>query len=436
MKIETYGWGRYPRTLAEISAPSTPSESQHTIAKESFSSVPRGMGRSYGDSALSEHIISTRLMDRFIAFDRKTGEICCDAGVTLAEILKIIVPHGWFLPVTPGTSFVTLGGAIASDVHGKNHHSEGAFSQHINYIDILLGNGEMVRTSPDLEPELFRATCGGMGLTGLVLSACIRLKKIMTSQIDQTIIKAPNLSSVMKAFEANKQANYSVAWIDCLSTGKNLGRSLLMLGEHSSEGPLILPSLKIKSMPFDMPAGLLNSFTVSAFNTLYYHRITQNRQQRVVHYHPYFYPLDRLGNWNRLYGKTGFLQYQFVIPQSAGEQGMREIIGRIANSGKGSFLAVLKQFGPASDNYLSFPIEGYTLALDFKAEPAAFDLLDTLDKMVLSYGGRVYLTKDARMTEEVFKSGYPQWEKFEQVRMNYHAQGKFNSMQSKRLGLR
>jgi FAD/FMN-containing dehydrogenase len=251
----------------------------------------------------------------------------------------------------------------------------------------------------------------------------------------ETTIKAPDLDAVLAAFEENAAANYSVAWIDCLARGKYLGRSLLMLGEHAEEGPLTVHASKPLPVPFDMPARLLNHSTVQAFNTLYYWKAKQARHTRRIPFEPFFYPLDALADWNRLYGKPGFVQYQFVLPKAAGVAGLRKVLERIAASGRGSFLAVLKVFGNGNDNLLSFPSEGYTLALDFKAEPAVFQLLDELDHLVLDHGGRLYLSKDARMSEMTFKSGYPRWQEFEAVRAKYHAIGKFASQQSKRLGL-
>lgn len=432
--MELYGWGRYPRIQAGLTFPQTVAAVKAETNRID-QLIPRGLGRSYGDSSLSKNVLETRFLNRYIAFDEVSGLLTCDAGVSLAEILETFVPKGWFLPVTPGTRFVTVGGAIASDVHGKNHHLDGTLGQHVEEISLILGNGEQVTASPDINADLFHATCGGMGLTGIIVSASIRLKRIYSSQINETTIKAPNLDAVLNAFEENQTATYSVAWIDCLAKGKELGRSLLMLGEHAAQGDLTVPKAKAVSVPLDMPAILLNQSSIQAFNSLYYNRIRQPKQTRTIHYEPFFYPLDKLANWNRLYGKQGFTQYQFVLPKEAGLAGMRGILERIAASGHGSFLAVLKAFGLGNQNLLSFPMEGYTLALDFKAEPAVFALLDELDRLVLDHGGRLYLTKDARMSESTFKTSYPSWQRFEEIRGRYHAIGKFASRQSHRLGL-
>lgn len=433
--MELSGWGRYPRVQADVGFPQSLPDFYEAV-KRGHPLIARGLGRSYGDSSLANHVVETQFYSRFQEFDEASGLLTCDAGVSLAEILAVFVPKGWFLPVTPGTRFVTVGGAIASDVHGKNHHVDGTFGQHVTEIKMVLGNGEEVVASPTQNPDLFYATCGGMGLTGIITGATIQLKPIKSSQILETTIKTPDLEDVLSAFEENQESTYSVAWIDCLAKGKALGRSLLMLGEHAEEGDLLVPEPQALSVPFDMPKTLLNHGTIQAFNSLYYNRVREQQHTRTVHYEPFFFPLDKIAHWNRLYGKPGFTQYQFVLPKEAGVSGMRKILERIAISGRGSFLAVLKAFGKANNNILSFPMEGYTLALDFKAEPAVFELLNELDKLVLDFGGRLYLTKDARMSERTFKASYLNWQEFETIRGRYHAIGKFASRQSQRLGLK
>lgn len=429
--MHIHGWGRYPSIDAHISLPLDSRQCVDTISK-STNLISRGLGRSYGDSSLAMQVLDTHYLDHFLTFDISTGLLTCAAGVSLDTVLRTFVPRGWFLPVTPGTRFVTIGGAIASDVHGKNHHGAGSFSDHVTSMDLLLGNGEHITISPSEHAELFNATCGGMGLTGIILSATVRLKPIRSSSIVETTIKAPDLDTVLTAFTENANTTYSVAWIDCLARGKHLGRSLLMLGEHAEHGQLTVQEKKPLPVPIEMPACLLNSLSVKAFNTLYYGKALRTRRTRLIPFEPFFYPLDALSNWNRLYGKSGFVQYQFALPTVAG---LSKILERIATSGKASFLAVLKAFGKGNGRYLSFPIEGYTLALDFKAEPAAFHLLDELDKMVLDHGGRLNLCKDARMSAITFRTGYPAWEAFEEIRARYHAIGKFASLQSRRLGL-
>lgn len=442
MKIS--GWGRYPiidsQTLFPNQAGLVQSWLNTQTSNLSQQTIARGLGRSYGDSSLANTTIHSKHLNHFIEFDYETGELCCLAGVSFSEILQTFIPLGWFLPVTPGTQFVTVGGAIASDVHGKNHHLDGSFSDHLIELTLCLANGDIVNCSLSENRELFLATCGGMGLTGFILKASFKLIAINSAFINETIHKTENLTDTLALFEEHQQTTYSVAWIDCLATGSQLGRSLLMLGEHSqrrndeTELQAMIAEAKL-NMPLDLPGFTLNSYSVKAFNQLYYHKVRQQKMQRTVEYGPFFYPLDKIQNWNRMYGKNGFVQYQFVLPKKAGLEGLTKILTEIANSKRGSFLAVLKAFGQGNDNYLSFPEEGYTLALDFKMDSTLLTFLDRLDDIVLEYGGKLYLTKDARMSERVFKASYTQWEKFQDVRHQYGANTTFNSLQSSRLGL-
>jgi FAD/FMN-containing dehydrogenase len=431
MATGLHGWGRYPRAEAQLALPQSELDCKKVLAA-SAPLIAHGMGRSYGDSGLAHQVLSTRYLDHLVAFDAGTGLLTCSAGTTLDTILRLFVPRGWFLPVTPGTRFVTVGGAIASDVHGKNHHVDGTFGTHVRSLDLLLGNGERVTASPTVHADLFHATCGGMGLTGVILAATVQLRPIASSEIVQTTVKAPSLDAVLEALDGCT-ATYSVAWIDCLARNRQLGRSLLMLGEHAADGPLQAELPPPRPVPLDMPGALLNRFAATTFNALYYRK--RRREVARVPFERFFYPLDALAQWNRIYGKAGLLQYQCVLPKEASKDGLREIIGRIAGSGLGSYLAVLKLFGRANDNLLSFPREGYTLALDFKVEPGVFGLLDQLDRIVLHHGGRLYLAKDARMSAETFRASYPRWQEFEAVRARWHALGCFASLQSRRLGL-
>ena len=427
------GWGNYPKQEAQLLTPSS-NEAIQAVIEQERAFIARGMGRSYGDSSNAPKVLQTSYCDHFAEFDDKTGTLTAEAGITLREILKLIVPRGWFLSVTPGTSYVTLGGAIASDVHGKNHHIAGTFGQHVKSINMVLGTGEIVTASQVENVDLFHATCGGMGLTGVILSATIQLIPIRSSLINQKTFKADCIEAACEAFEDNSNSTYSVAWIDCLTKGKSLGRSVLMLGEHMESGGLKINIKDPISVPFNAPSALLNIVTMKTFNGAYWHKAKHNQTQTVPLI-PYFYPLDSIGNWNKLYGKSGFLQYQCVIPKSNGIANMRELLTVIAESGEVSFLAVLKQFGKANDNLLSFPTEGYTLALDFKVTASIITTLHRLEELVVGMGGKVYLTKDAVMQEATFKSTYQKWEEFETVREKYGAIGKFSSAQSKRLGL-
>jgi FAD/FMN-containing dehydrogenase len=428
------GWGRYPLIEADIQEPN--SVADLTVAVQSQQSlIARGLGRSYGDSSLSPVIVSTSRLNKFLAFDEETGLLTCESGVSFDQIARIFVPRGWFLPVTPGTQHITVGGAIASDVHGKNHHAVGSFTDFVCEIELLLGNGEKIVASHNAHQELFRATCGGMGLTGVILSASFFLKKVSSSKIIETVLKAATLDKVLDAFEDNWEAPYSVAWVDCMAAGSRLGRSILILGEHANDGWLEIAPAKRLRVPVNFSSPILNRFTMKFFNSFYYAKAPHRKRDREVSYERYFYPLDSLHNWNQLYGKQGLLQYQFVVPKEVGRVALKTIHSKIVKARLGSFLAVLKILGKGNGNYLSFPMEGYTMAVDFKATKATFDFLTELDELVAELGGRVYLTKDARMSEAIFKRTYPAWQTFETVRKTYHGMGKFYSVQSKRLGL-
>lgn len=427
-------WGGYPKVENSVFR-FNDNESLKAILSNHHLLIPYGNGRSYGDSALNRSIIHTRPHHYFISFNEQTGLLHVQSGVLLSEILESFVPGGWFLKITPGTKFITVGGAIASDVHGKNHHIEGCFSECVKQFDIMLADGQVVACSRETTPELFKASCGGMGLTGIILNAKIVLKPINSQNIEQTIIKTRNLNETFSAFEEYKNSPYSVAWIDCLAKGSNIGKSLLMTGDFSNDGQLNYSNKNKFSIPFNFPSFSLNKWTVRSFNWLYYNRIKHPISKQKVDINAFFYPLDAIGNWNRIYGKKGFTQYQFILPKESSYNGLKEILETIANSGKGSFLAVLKLFGKANDNYLSFPMEGYSLALDFKIEPGLFELLDQLDEIVIKYKGRLYLSKDARVSQAVFEQGYPDIETFRQFRKDHQMDKKFQSLQSQRLGL-
>ncbi|HEX8279471.1 MAG TPA: FAD-binding oxidoreductase, partial [Segetibacter sp.] len=404
--------------------------------------IVRGNGRCYGDSSLSDNIVSTLKYDKVISFDIANGLFECESGITLDQVLEIIVPKGWFLPVTPGTKFITVGGAIASDVHGKNHHVDGSFSNHVAEMEILLADGTVKICSPLQNEDLFSATCGGMGLTGVITRAKFDLKKIETSFIKQKQIRADNLEELLQLFQKYSHYTYTVAWIDCLKKGKNFGRSILILGEHAlinnlsqdkRKHALVLPKKKHISFPFNLPSWILNTFTVKAFNSLYYNKNYKKEIDNVVSYEPFFYPLDAILNWNRGYGKKGFIQYQFVLPLES-KNGLIEILKRISDKGVGSFLSVLKVFGK-QDSIISFPMEGYTLALDIPIFNGLFNFLDELDKVVLQHGGRLYMSKDARMKPEILEAGYPKLSIFKNIVKKYNTNNKMRSFQSQRLKL-
>jgi len=431
-------WSNYPVVDATYSGFTSPTELANKLS-ETKELIVRGNGLCYGDASLNNHIISCLDFNKFLAFDKSSGIIEAQSGVLLDDILKITVPVGWFLPVTPGTKFITLGGAVASDVHGKNHHIDGSFSNHIIDMTMMLADGQVINCSANNNSDLFWATCGGMGLTGTILSVKFKLKPIKSAYIAQTTTKAGSLDEILALFEENSAATYSVAWIDCLKGGKNFGRSLLMLGDHYDnndqkkiiENPYKVHSDPHLSIPFNFPGFALNKYSIKLFNTVFYHKVMTKTKRNIGHYDGFFYPLDAILSWNRMYGKRGFSQYQFVVPMEA-RKGLEVILKKIQEKGMGSFLAVLKVFGEQND-LISFPMKGYTLALDFAINDKLFAFLDELDKIVLDYGGRIYLTKDSRMHKNVFWQGYPRAQEFVDIVKKYNPHDKINSMLSKRL---
>lgn len=427
-------WGLYPRT-ENIEYRYESDKILKQIVAEHNELIPYGNGRSYGDSALSSRIINVKPHACFIDFVEGAGLLHVQAGVLLAEILETFVPRGWFLKVTPGTKLITVGGAIASDVHGKNHHVAGCFSEYVKEFTIMLPGSEIVTCSRETRPELFRATCGGQGLTGVILDAKIFLKRINSKYLDQTTIKTKNLRETFQAFEEYRELPYSVAWIDCLAKGDALGQCLLMVADFRDDGELNYRDKGKISVPVTLPAFVLNKWSVRAFNRLYYGKVKKRVSRQKVDIDSFFYPLDAIGQWNRIYGKNGFTQYQFILPKDRSCEGLEEMLRMIADSGKGSFLAVLKLYGPANANYLSFPLEGYSLALDFKIEEGLFGLLARLDEIVVKNHGRIYLAKDVRVSKETFEKGYPQIDTFRQFRIENKMVPRFQSLQSKRVGI-
>lgn len=442
MKKVIANWGNYPAMESDERLFSYDDQLQDII-RNSPNFIPRGNGRCYGDASLAGETINTLKYDKILSFDTENGVFECQSGLTLDQILEVVVPKGWFLPVTPGTKFITVGGAIGSDVHGKNHHVDGTFGQHVLDMDIILADGSLITCSPSAYPDLFEATCGGMGLTGMITRIKFKLKKIPSSYIKQKQVKAANLDELIRLFEEYKHFTYSMAWIDCLQKGKSFGRGIMTIGEFAKpeelndnqrKAPLALPKKKAITIPFNFPSWSLNTLTVKAFNFLYYNKNVKKEINNVVTYEPFFYPLDALLHWNRCYGKKGFVQYQFVLPLEA-KEGLVDILRRIGAKGMGSFLVVLKVFGKQEDNLISFPFEGFTLALDFPVRKGLFEFLDELDGVVLKYGGRLYMSKDARMKPEMLKAGYPRLEEFKSIVRKYNPDGKIRSVQSDRLEL-
>ncbi|MBT8440504.1 MAG: FAD-binding oxidoreductase [Gammaproteobacteria bacterium] len=382
--------------------------------------LPFGNGRSYGDVCLNEGgiLLDCRHMDRFISFDTEAGILRCEAGILLFEILQLTVPSGWFLPVTPGTQFVTVGGAIANDVHGKNHHKAGTFGRYVRCFELLRSDGKRTICSKDENTDFFKATIGGLGLTGVITWVEIQLHHINNPYIDQEVIRYRNLDEFFAlARESDQAYEHTVAWVDCLAKGKQLGRGLFIRGNYTEhiEGKLSKPSTMRLTFPVDPPFALINGLTLKVFNSLYYRKQWSKRVKSMVYYEPFFYPLDAIYAWNKLYGSKGFFQYQCAVPTDQMKDAIREILERIGKAGIGSFLAVLKLFGDKpSPGLLSFPMPGATLALDFPNNGArTLRLLDQLDGVTRESGGRVYPAKDARMRPEDFQAGYQQWKTME-----------------------
>lgn len=440
MKKRLANWGNYPTFQAnEISFEHIRRAKELVLTTDEV--IGRGNGRCYGDASLAENTISTLNFDKILEFDKVSGIFDCETGITMDTILEIIVPKGWFLPVTPGTKYITIGGAVASNIHGKNHHVDGTFGNHVIDMDILVSSGQIITCSPQLYPDLFEATLGGMGLTGLILRVKFKLKKIETSYIKQKQIKAKNLVEILELFEEYKDYPYSMAWIDCLKKGENYGRSIMMAGENATiedindkqkKNPLRVHSKKHLVLPVNLPSFILNKYTIKAFNFAYYHKNISREINNIVPYDHFFYPLDMVLHWNRGYGKKGVVQYQFVLPKEISQKGLVDILNLLNKKGMGSFLTVLKLFG-RQESLISFPMEGYTLALDFPIRPHLFEFLDELDKIVIDYGGRIYLTKDARMKPDIFWKGYPNANKFIAIVKKYNPSYKFRSKLSDRL---
>lgn len=428
------GWGNYYDYSAKVFYPNYVEEMMSNISNLN-NIIARGYGRSYGDSACSTNVIETSNFNKIIFFDKENGILKTESGIKLFEIINLILKHNWFLPVTPGTSNITIGGAVASDVHGKNHHNSGTFSKHILSITLLLGSGEIIEASLEKNIDLFRATCGGMGLTGIILDVTFKLISIKSNFIDLKTIKTKSLRETCETFQIYSDANYSVAWINFFEKSTKSMRGIVSIGEHS-QTYLVNKNIKIKKS-FAIPnyiSSFLNDFNINIFNKLYYHLNNLKNENKIL-LDKYFYPLDGVKNWNYLYGRKGFLQYQFVIPNESGIYNLELIVNKILNSKHRPYLAVLKKFGPSNGNLLSFPIEGFTLALDFKFSNDLPKLLYELDLLIIDLGGKINLCKDAIMKKSTFRRIYPEWSNFEEIREKYNAIGKFSSLQSRRLGL-
>jgi len=438
------GWGRYPSAESDIFRPEKLAELAAIVASNATSLIARGAGRAYGDAALNQdqRVVDVQRLNRMLAFDPDSGLLRCEAGVTLAAIIEVFLRRGFFPPVVPGTQFVTLGGSVAADIHGKSHHRDSSLASHVTSIDVMLASGELKRCSREENPDLFWATVGGMGLTGVILEVELRLRRVESAWFDGEIAIAANLDEAIETFErTERQYGYSVAWIDCAGTRGSLGRSVINLGNVASrealapplrQHPLRIPPRFAPTVPFNLPNFTLSSLGIKTFNSAIY--ALHRKGPRLFDYQSFFFPLDFIHHWNRIYGKRGFVQYQCVWPANESRDGLIEMLEAIAKWGGGSFLTVLKKFGP-QDGMLSFPMPGYTLALDFPVSKGLMEFLDRLDAMVLKRGGRVYLAKDARLKPEMFGAMYPNLARWQQVKRAADPSNRFSSNLARRVGL-
>ncbi|KAA8719219.1 FAD-binding oxidoreductase [Pseudomonas cannabina] len=424
MSAPLYSWGRYPLIAQQghacESIDALPDHLAGVVARHQ-SSLPFGNGRSYGDSCLaaSDHVLAMRTLDRFIDADWHSGLVRLEAGMTLAQLLTAAVPKGWFLPVTPGTQLATVGGAVANDVHGKNHHLRGTFGCHVRRFGLVRHDEAPRVCSAEENPRLFAASIGGLGLTGVISWVELQLLSIRASQIDSTVVRFANLAEFFTlSQELDAHHEYSVAWIDCLARGRHSGRGVYIVGDHARYGSLSVNPRASLSVPVTPPVSLVNNLSLRAFNALYWHAHPRKPAPQRSAYETFFYPLDRVLHWNRLYGRKGFQQYQCVIPEQSAPHAIQLLLDVIAASGQGSFLAVLKRCGDVvSPGLLSFPLPGTSLALDF---PHTRDLTESLfprlDAIVREAGGRLYPAKDAHMSGSDFRQAYPAWEQVEALR--------------------
>lgn len=413
--VKVASWGRVGLHDHDVQPLTSPDMVQSAMGSTRVPGIAHGMGRSYGDVCLNPGgaLWATAGLDHFIEFDRATGRLSCEAGVLLRDIQRIAVPAGWMLPVSPGTQFVTVGGAIANDVHGKNHHVQGSFGDHVQRLTLIRTDGRRIECGPDVETEWFAATVGGLGLTGIILKATLQLRRVAGPWLDVESIPYWGLDQFLELSDQSEGGwEYTVSWIDCLS-GRH-PRGIFMRGNHAAIDRAAPAQKSPRSLPFTPPVSLVNQLSLKAFNALYFRAQQWKSGASLAHYQPFFYPLDNLLEWNRMYGRRGFYQYQCAVPRACGLQAMEDLLAVIGRSGQGSFLAVLKSFGeqPAR-GMLSFPLPGLTLALDFPNRgESTHRLFRELDAVVSAAQGRLYMAKDARMSKDLFRQGYPQWEAF------------------------
>jgi len=445
---ELHGWGRYPRVTAECARPEERREAIAALAdREDHPVLAFGLGRSYGDTALLSggRVILTERLDRMLDFDPETGWLRCEAGVSLRDIIAVFAPRGWYPAVVPGTCFVTVGGAVANDIHGKNHHVDGTFADHVRRVELLTATGEIVRCDAETEPELFWATVGGMGLTGLMLALDVRLVPIESEWIEMESIRVRNLDHFFEVSSQSSDYTHTVSWIDNSARGASTGRGLFMRGRWAPASATpktdLLSRLKqwadpFLDLPIDAPGWLLNAASIMAFNEVIYRKQLEDEVHTLVHNEPFFFPLDFVRNWNRGYGARGFLQYQLVVPHDPEHRAIRGVLEEIRKAGIFSFLAVIKEFGDRPHGGLSFPEPGVTLAMDFpNTGRSLLELFERFDRIVLDGGGKLYLGKDARLGRDTFRRMYPEWERWKAVRDHWDPDLVFQSDLGHRLGL-
>ncbi len=433
------GWGRNHTATVSAARPERPRDLDATLADCADASVlARGAGRAYGDAALNDggRVVLTERLDRILSFDAASGLVVCEPGVTFADLLEAFVPRGFMPPASPGTAFATIGGAVAADVHGKNHDRHGSFGDHVEWFELLLADGSTRRVTADSDPELFAATIGGMGLTGIVRGVAFRLLPHATPWVSVREERIVDLDHYLEAFaEVRDSATFSVGWIDALARGAALGQGILETAEFHDDRTLPPPP-RPRRVPFDLPSVALNRLSVRAFNEFYRRRVPLAGRERLRPFAEFLYPLDAVHDWNRIYGRRGFYQFQGVLPDATARAGLRGLLDTIAETGNPSFLAVLKTLGRAGRGHLSFPMRGHTLALDFPRGGGADDLLRRLEAITLDHHGRVYIAKDSLLSRAGFRAMYPLLPRFEAVVQRVDPGARFMSDLARRLGLK